>query len=106
MRNQAFLVSSELNFLWAEYLNQEWISRIISLKKTWRVTQAELRVLVENLLIYASVVFQHEGIVGVGNEQDIEYPSGHKIHETSILQYERIVFHLCIPFVCAAKIQQ
>ena len=39
--------------------------------------QAKLHILCENLLVHPSVILKHEGIVGVGYDEDVEYPSLH-----------------------------
>ena len=51
-----------------------------------RIAQTQVGIFVENLFVNSSVVFQHEGIVGVGHYQDIENTVGHQIDERHVFQ--------------------
>ena len=53
-----------------------------------RVAHAQLGVFVEDFLVYASVVFKHEGVVRVGHDKNIEDTVGHEVHERHVLQIE------------------
>ena len=55
-----------------------------------RIAQAQIHVFVEYLLIDASVIFQHESIVGIGNQQHIEYALGHQIGKLRILEIKLV----------------
>ena len=63
------------------------------------ITKSEFRIFVEDLLIHTSVIFQHEGIIGIGDDQDIVDTSCHQIDERHILQDKlvpllwHIIFH-------------
>ena len=45
--------------------------------KTGRITETQIHVFIKNLFVYTSVIFQHEGIVGIGYKQHIEDSFGH-----------------------------
>ena len=60
------------------------------LGERWRIAHAEFHILIENLLIDTSVIFQHEGIVGIGHDQHIKDAPRHQIDERHILQIEFI----------------
>ena len=55
-----------------------------------RVTQTQLHILVEDFLVYASVVLQHEGIVGVSHYQYIEDALRHQVDKRDVFQ-EKVV---------------
>ena len=46
-----------------------------------RIAQSQLHILVVYLLFHTSVVFKHEGIVGIGHDEHVVYATHHKIHE-------------------------
>ena len=52
------------------------------------VSQSEFRVFLKKLLVDAPVVLKHEGVVRVGNEEDIEYAALHHRHEVSVAQHQ------------------
>ena len=56
--------------------------------KRWRVAHTQFHILVEDLLVYSSVVLQHEGVVGISHDEDIEDTSRHKVDERHVLQVE------------------
>ena len=56
------------------------------LREGRRIAQPQLHVLVVDLLFHTSVVLEHEGIVGVGNNQDVVDTAHHQIDETDVLQ--------------------
>ena len=60
-------------------------------KRGW-VAHTQLHVFIEYLLVHASVVLQHEGIVGVGHYQHIENASRHQVDKRHIFQEEIIEF--------------
>ena len=66
----------------------------------WRIAQAQGGVFIENLLVNAAVVLQHEGIVGVGHDKHVEDAPRHQVHKRHVLQVELVpllgnaVFHL------------
>ena len=64
-----------------------------NLRESRRIAQAQVHVFVENLLVDAPVVLQHEGIIRVGHEQDVEYPLGHQIGELRILEVKLVEFY-------------
>ena len=55
-----------------------------------RIAHAQFRVLVEQLLVDTTIVLQHEGIVGVGDNQHIEDALRHQVDEADIFQEEVI----------------
>ena len=52
------------------------------------IAHTQFHILVEDLLVYSSVVLQHEGVVGISHDEDIEDTSRHKVDERHILQVE------------------
>ena len=56
------------------------------LRKAGRIAEAQVHVLIEYLLVNTSVIFQHECIVRIGNQQYIEYTLGHQVHKRCILE--------------------
>ena len=56
----------------------------------WRVAHSQFHILVEDLLVYSSVVLEHECIVGISHDEDIEDTPCHKIDERHVLQIEFI----------------
>ncbi len=61
-----------------------------STKETRWIAQTQLRILIKNLLIHASVIFQHERIIRIRNNQHIEHALLHQIHKLRLT--ERGVF--------------
>ena len=55
-----------------------------------RVAEAQVHVLVEHLLVDASVVFEHERVVGVGYQQDVIDALRHQVDERSVLEVELV----------------
>ena len=60
------------------------------LRERWRIAHTEFHILIEDLLIDTSVVLQHEGVVGISHDEDIEDTPRHQIDERHILQIEFI----------------
>ena len=56
------------------------------LRKTGRIAETQVHVLVENLFIDTPVIFQHECIIRIGNQQYIKYTLGHQVHKRRILE--------------------
>ena len=52
------------------------------------ITQSQLHVLIVDLLLYASVIFEHEGIIGVGHYQHAVYPAQHQVDEGHVFQHK------------------
>ena len=59
-------------------------------EETGRVAQSEFGVFVEYLLIDASVVFKHEGIVGVGYDEDVEDATLHEVDEVGVTKLNHL----------------
>ena len=59
---------------------------IVNLDEAWREAKSQLGVLGEYLLVHASIVLQHEGVVGIGYEKDIIDPLEHEVHKGCIFQ--------------------
>ena len=51
-----------------------------------RIAQRECGIFVEEFLVNAPIVLQHEGIVGVGQDEDVEHAARHQIDERSVFQ--------------------
>ena len=66
------------------------------LDEAWREAKTQFGIFREYLLVYASVVLQHEGIVWVGNEKDIADAFLHQVNEGSIFQLHCSVCVLCV----------
>ena len=64
------------------------------LGKTGRVTQGQRGILVENLFINAAIVFQHEGVIRVGYQQDVENAPRHEVGKLGILEVKLVKFEL------------
>ena len=62
------------------------------LREARRVAQRQRGVFVEYLFVDAAVVFEHEGIVGVGYQKYVEDTAGHQVGELRILQIKQIEF--------------
>ena len=56
------------------------------LRKTWRITQAQIHIFYKDLLIDTAIIFQHECIVRISHQQDIKNSLGHQIYKRSILE--------------------
>ena len=56
------------------------------LEETRRIAQPQLHILVENLLFHPPVVLQHERIIRIGNQQHVENPPLHQVHEVGVPQ--------------------
>ena len=54
--------------------------------EAWRIAQSERGIFVEELLLYAPVVFEHESIVGVSNEEHIEDALENQVHVVRVLE--------------------
>ncbi len=52
-----------------------------------RIAEAEGHVLVVDFLLHAAVVLKHEGIVGIGHDEDIEDASGHDVEKRHVFLY-------------------
>ena len=57
------------------------------LEEARRKTEAEFGIFVKNFLVYTSVVFEHERIVGIGYDEDIADAPHHEVGEGRIAQY-------------------
>ena len=57
-----------------------------------RITEVQRYIFQENSFVDAPVFFQHEGIIGAGNEQDLVNPALHQQVEGGI--YEVIFFRI------------
>ena len=55
-----------------------------------RIAEAEIHVLIENLFVDASVVLQHERIIRVGHQQDIEDAFGHQADKLRVLEIKLV----------------
>ena len=66
--------------------------RSADLCEGWRIAQAEIHIFVKNFLVNASVVFEHESVVGVGDDEHVEDASCHEIDERHVAQIEFIPF--------------
>ena len=51
-----------------------------------------MNILIKDFLIHSSVILEHEGIVWIGYDKDVEDASRHDIHERHVLQIELIPF--------------
>ena len=56
------------------------------LREARRIAQGECGIFIEELLIDAPIVFEHEGIVGVGDEEHIEDTPRHEIDKRGIFE--------------------
>ena len=54
--------------------------------EAWRVAQAQAGVLLEEFLVDAAVVLEHEGIVGVGYQEHVEHATRHQVYKRGVLQ--------------------
>ena len=72
------------------------------LREGGRVSHAQLHILVEDLLVYAAVVFQHEGVIGVCHYQHAEYAPCHQVYKRHVLQVELVplMWYFCCLFHC------
>ena len=61
------------------------------LYEAWREAKAQFGIFRKNLFVYASVVLQHEGIVGIGYEQYVADAFLHQVNEGSVFQ-----LHVCM----------
>ena len=68
------------------------------LRERRRIAHTQLHVLVEQLLVNASVVLQHEGVVRVSHYQDIKDALCHQVDKRHILQKEviELLWYICI----------
>ena len=69
------------------------LARRSDLKEAGRIAQAELGILVKNFFIDAPVVFEHEGIIGVGDDEHVADAPHHEVHERGVAQ-QRTVFEI------------
>jgi len=76
------------------------------LRERGRIAQSQFHILVVNLLLYTSVVLEHEGIVRVRHYQNVVYAAQHEVHERHILQIETaellrygVLFHSMVVYV-------
>ena len=60
------------------------------LREARRITKGKGGVFIEYLFIDSPVIFQHEGIVRIGYQKDIENASRHEIGELRILEIELV----------------
>ena len=78
---------------------------IADLYEAWREAQAELCVFGEYLFVYSAIVFEHEGVVGIGYEEDVEDASLHQVYEGGVFElHGRMVCgSVCVRFVFVCK---
>ena len=60
------------------------------LRERRRIAQAEVHILVEDFFVNPPVVLKHEGVVGIGNYQDVEDAARHEIDERHVFQIKVI----------------
>ena len=60
------------------------------LRECGRIAEPELSVFVENLLVYTTVVLEHEGIVRVSHDEHIVDAARHQVDERHVFQIELI----------------
>ena len=60
------------------------------LGKTWWIAQGERCVFVKDFFIYTSVVFQHESIIGVGYQKNVENAARHQVGELRIFKIKLV----------------
>jgi len=60
------------------------------LGETWRIAQGKRSIFVEDFFVDASVVFQHESIIRISNQQDVENASRHEVGELRIFKIELV----------------
>ena len=58
------------------------------LRERRRIAKAQFGVFIENLLIHAPVILQHEGIVRVGDDEYVVDAACHQVHKRHVFQYE------------------
>ena len=58
----------------------------VHLQEAWREAQSQLGVFREDFLIHAPVVLEHEGVVGIGDEQDVVDAVEHQVDEGGVFQ--------------------
>ena len=58
------------------------------LRKRGRIAQAKARVFIINFLLHASVILQHEGVIGVGDDEDVVDAAHHEIDERDVFHDE------------------
>ena len=66
-----------------------------STEETRRITQTQLRILIKNLFIHTSIIFQHEGIIGIRNNQHIEHALLHQIHKLGLAERGVFILDIC-----------
>ena len=54
------------------------------------IAHTQFHILVKNFLIDASVILQHEGIIGIGHYQNVEDAARHQVDERDVFQKEII----------------
>ena len=68
-------------------------------KRRW-VAHTQLHILVEDFLVYTSIVLEHERVVGVGHDEHVEDAVGHEVDERHVFQIELrpllwyVIFHI------------
>ena len=60
------------------------------LRERGRIAQSQFGIFVEDLLVHAPVVFEHEGIVGIGNDEHVVDALRHQVHERYVFQVELV----------------
>ena len=61
-----------------------------NLRETGRVAQGERSVFIEYLFVDAAVIFQHESIVRIGYQKDVEDASRHQVSELRVFEIELV----------------
>ena len=59
-----------------------------NLRKRGRIAQAKARVFIINFLLHASVILQHEGVIGVSDDEDVVDAAHHEIDERDVFHDE------------------
>ena len=69
----------------------------VHLKEAWWEAKSEFCILREDFLVHSSVVFKHEGIVGVGNEKHVAHAVEHEVNEGCVFQRHNRSGHIFVP---------
>ena len=63
------------------------------LRETRGIAQTQVHIFIENLFVNAAVIFQHKRIVGIGNQQYVEYTLCHQVGKLRILEIQLTEFN-------------
>ena len=61
-----------------------------NLCETGRVAQGERSVFIEYLFVDAAIVFQHEGVIRIGYQKDVENAPCHEVGKLCVLEIELV----------------